>query len=292
MTEVIEEILKTAWQKGATDVHLVADAYPFMRVNGVLEPFGYEKIGSDVTLDFVLLYMTEAAREVFEEKGTYSFSLNSGEAGRVRVTAYHQSGAVALSFRFQKTDGELSQQSLHMPEQLWNLSDKKQGLILVAGPAGSGKTTTLASLIKKMNEERALHIVTIERPIEYIHPHKKSLVTQSEVGSDCFDAAEAIGDAMRADADVILVSDWKGTAVTEAALAAAEAGALVLMEASAGSAMGALEQLIDGFEINRQKRVRERLMNALEAIVYQYRVPDEEGTLQVVYKVVESKKKQ
>ncbi len=288
MTELIEGILSEAWQKGATDVHLAVGTYPFMRVSGQLEKFGYERITNDVTLDFLLLNMSESVRMMFEERGEYSFSMEVRGIGRVRVTAHRGQEGVSLAFRLQKKYEELSAECFTMPETVWKLCEREKGLILVTGPAGSGKTTTLAALIKRMSEERALHIVTLERPIEYMHFHKTALVNQRELGYDS-DAARSIENAVRADADVLVLSELRDAAVTEAALAAAEAGVLVFVELNAGSAMGALEQLIDNFELNRQKRIRERLLNALEAIVFQELTPDAEGKLCVVYKVVESK---
>lgn len=287
---VIERILGEAEEKGASDVHLAVGAFPFMRIGGKLQSFGYGKLSNDDTLDFVLKYMTEAQREVFEERGEYAFSLSVVGARRCRVNAYKQLSGVALAFRFQKQEEELTESALDMPRAVWKLGEKERGLVLVTGPAGSGKTTTLAALIKQINENRAVHVITLEHPIEYVHSNQNSLISQREVGVDCADYAEAINGALKEDADVILASELRDTSATAAALAAAEAGALVFAEMNAGSAVGALEQLIEQFELNKQKRIRERLMNILEAIVFQQQVQDEEGALRVVYKVVESKK--
>lgn len=287
---VIERILSEAEGKGASDVHLAVGAFPFMRIGGRLQSFGYEKLGNDDTLDFVLKYMSETQREVFEERGEYALSLSVAGLRRCRVNAYKQLEGVALAFRFQKREEELEQSELKMPDSIWKLGEKERGLVLVTGPAGSGKTTTLAAIIRQINENRAKHVITLERPVEYVHSSQNSLISQREVGVDCADYAEAVNGALKEDADVILVSELRNPSVTAAALAAAEAGALVFAEINAGSAVGALEQLIEQFELNRQKRIRERLMNVMEAIVFQQQLQDENGATRVVYKVVEAKK--
>lgn len=287
---VIEKILSEAGGAGASDVYLSAGSFPYMRIGGKLQSFGYGKLRNDDTLDFVLKYMSEAQREVFEARKECAFSITAGDMRRCRVNAYRQSEGVALAFRFQKPEEELTPRTLDLPEAVCRLSEKEHGMILVSGPAGSGKTTTMAALVKQMSADRALYVVTLERPIEYLYSNDNSLICRREVGADCMDYAEAISGAVKENADVILVSELPDAAATAAALAAAESGALVLVEMNAGSAVGALEQLIEGFELNRQKRIRERLMNVLEAIVFQKQQRDETGQLRIGYKVVEAKK--
>ena len=226
-TYILEEILCAARAAGASDVHLTAGSQPRMRVGGELFPMGFARLLPTDTLDILLRILPEGQREQFEEQGEYDFAFSVSRGGRCRVNAYKQKGNVALALRLVE-ENVPSAESLGLPEEVMALYQLKQGLVLVVGVSGSGKSTTLAALIDQVNTFRNAHIITLENPVEYLHSHKMSMVNQREIGLDSRDYVSALKAVLREDPDVILVSDLDDYETAAAAVSAAETGHLVL----------------------------------------------------------------
>ena len=266
MAVTIEGILTEAVQAGASDVHIAAGAQPKMRVDGKLFTMSCPKLLQEDTLALFVSIMTETQRRLFEEQGEYDMAFGVRSLGRFRVNAYKQRGSVALAVRL--TGPEIpTPESLGIPEQVMELCEKKQGLVLAAGPSGSGRSAMLAAVIDRINSMQETHIITLENPIEYIHSHKRSIVSQREVGLDCISYASALRAALREDPDVILVGELRDAETIDAAITAAEAGHLVLSFIHTSEAADVVACLTGAFPASRQEQIRRRLANVLEMIV-------------------------
>lgn len=266
MAVTIEEILTEAVQAGASDVHLAAGAQPKMRVDGRLVTMSCPKLLQEDTLALFISIMTETQRRLFEEQGEYDMAFDVWNLGRFRVNAYKQRGSVAMALRL--TGSSIpSAESLGVPKQVMELCQKKRGLVLAAGPSGSGRSSMLAAMIDRINSMQETHIITLENPIEYLHPHKLSIVSQREVGLDCGSYAGALRAALREDPDVILVGELRDAETIDAAITAAEAGHLVLSSIHTSEAADVIAYLTGVFPTHRQEQIRRRLANALEMIV-------------------------
>lgn len=225
--QTIKEILRVARDAGASDVHITAGSVPKMRVQGQLISMEFPRMLPADTEGFLGEIMDEAQRVSFESKGEADLSFSISDEGRYRVNAYRQRGSAAIAIRLVGARIP-SARELGMPESVLGLSDKRRGLVLVAGPAGSGKSTTLAALIDRINDSRECNIITLEDPIEYLHSHKKSMVNQREIGLDSESFQSALRSALREDPDVILVGELRDPETISMALTAAETGHLVL----------------------------------------------------------------
>lgn len=272
----IEEILKEAKEAGASDVHLTVGIPPKMRVNGKLITMNYPKMLPSDTLDILLGIMTETQRQRFEEKGEYDMSFSIAHLGRYRVNAYKQRGSVAMAFRLVGTEIP-APESLGVPESVIDLYQRKRGLVLVTGPTGSGKSTTLAAIIDKINNNRDAHVITLEDPIEYLHQHKMSMVNQREIGLDSENYANALRAALREDPDVILVGEMRDFETISVAITAAETGHLVLSTLHTIGAASTVDRVIDVFPPHQQQQIRVQLANVLEAVVSQQLIPTADG---------------
>ena len=272
----IEEIMKTAKEAGASDVHITVGIPPKMRVNGNLVTMNYAKMMPADTLSVLLEIMTETQRERFEERGEYDMSFSIPELGRYRVNAYKQRGSVALALRLVGTKVP-SPESLGVPESVVNLYERKRGLILVTGPTGSGKSTTLAAIIDKINNKRDAHVITLEDPIEYLHQHKMAMVNQREIGLDSQNYANALRAALREDPDVILVGEMRDFETISVAITAAETGHLVLSTLHTIGAASTGDRVIDVFPPHQQQQIRVQFANVLEAVVSQQLIPTMDG---------------
>lgn len=275
-TVTIEEILTEAVQAGASDVHITAGIPPKMRVNGNLLSMSQPRLLPADTLALLVSVMSQSQRERFEERGEYDMSFAVRELGRFRVNAYKQRGCVAMAIRLIGA-GIPSPKELGLPWQVTELYQRKSGLILVAGPAGSGKSTTLAALIDQINTMRETHIITLEDPIEYLHQHKRSIVDQREIGVDTGSYALGLRAALREDPDVILLGEMRDAETIRAAVTAAESGHLVLSALHTGDAANAVDCVVEIFPFQQQQQIRSRIENALAAVVFQRLVPDETG---------------
>ena len=268
----IEEILRAAKEAGASDVHLTAGIPPKMRVNGKLITMNYSSMLPPDTLEVLLRITSEVQREHFERIGEYDLSFSIPNCGRYRVNAYHQRGSIALAFRLVGTQIP-SPEALGVPDSVMDLYNKRRGLILVTGPAGSGKSTTLAAIIDKINNNREAHVITLEDPIEYLHQHRLSIVNQREIGIDSENYANALRAALREDPDVILVGEMRDYETIRVAITAAETGLLVLSSLHTVGAASTVNHIIDVFPPHQQQQVRVQLANVLEAVISQQLIP-------------------
>ena len=272
----IREILQTAWENKASDVHITVGIPPKMRVNGKLVTMPYNRMMPGDTMDVLLGVMSEAQRERFEERGELDFSYSIPELGRYRVNAFKQRGTVAMAFRLVSSEIP-SPESLGVPESVIDLYKSKRGLVLVTGPTGSGKSTTLAAIIDKANHNRDAHIITLEDPIEYLHRHDMSIVNQREIGLDSQSYANALRAALREDPDVILVGEMRDFETISVAITAAETGHLVLSTLHTIGAASTVDRVIDVFPPHQQQQIRVQLANTLEAVVSQQLLPNADG---------------
>jgi len=272
----IEQILERANQLGASDIHLTVGLPPKFRVNGNLITSEFPVMMPADTLDVLISVMNEKQRATFEEKGEYDMSFSVPSLGRYRVNAFKQRGSIAMAFRVVGTDVP-SPEVLGVPESVINLYERKRGLILVTGPTGSGKSTTLAAIIDKINSSRDAHIITLEDPIEYLHPHKLSMVNQREIGIDSQTYANALRAALREDPDVILVGEMRDFETISVAITAAETGHLVLSTLHTNSAASTVDRVIDVFPPHQQQQIRIQFANVLEAVISQQLIPTADG---------------
>ncbi len=277
---LIEDILKTAKEAGASDVHITVGIPPKMRVNGNLITMDYPRMMPADTLEVGLAVMSEVQREKFEERGEFDMSFSIPEMGRYRVNVYKQRGSVALAFRLVETVVK-SAKELGVPDSVIDLYQRKRGLVLVTGPTGSGKSTTLAAIIDKINNCRDAHVITLEDPIEYLHQHKMSMVNQREIGLDSESYANALRAALREDPDVILVGEMRDFETISVAITAAETGHLVLSTLHTIGAVSTVDRVIDVFPPHQQQQIRVQLSNVLESIVSQQLIPTADGMSRV-----------
>ena len=272
----IKEILKEAVKAGASDVHITVGIPPKMRVNGNLVAMPFPRMLPADTVELLIGIMTEAQRDRFEERGEYDMSFAIPELGRFRVNAYKQRGSVAMALRLVGTTVP-DAMSLGIPESVVDLYQKKRGLVLVTGPTGSGKSTTLASIIDKVNSMREAHVITLEDPIEYLHQHKLSIVNQREIGLDSQNYANALRAALREDPDVILVGEMRDFETISVAITAAETGHLVLSTLHTMGAANTVDRMIDVFPPHQQQQIRIQVANVLEAVISQQLLPTADG---------------
>lgn len=272
----IEDILRVAKDAGASDVHLTVGIPPKMRVYGSLITMDYPKLLPADTLDILISIMTETQRERFEERGEYDMSFSLPNVGRYRLNAFKQRGSIAMAFRLVGTEIP-SPESLGIPKSIVDLYQRKRGLVLVTGPTGSGKSTTLAAVIDKINSCRDAHIITLEDPIEYLHQHKLSMVNQREIGLDSDNYANALRAALREDPDVILIGEMRDFETISVAITAAETGHLVLSTLHTIGAASTVDRVIDVFPPHQQQQIRVQLANVLEAVISQQLIMTADG---------------
>ena len=268
----IDELLKIGKENGASDVHITVGVPPKMRVNGELVDMNYPKLMPEDTNAIVTQMLTERQKEILKEDGEADFSFSIPALGRYRVNAFNQRGSLAAAIRLVGTQIP-KPEDLGLPKSVIDLYNKKRGLILVTGPTGSGKSTTLASLINKINENRKSHIITLEDPIEYLHQHKLSMVNQREIGLDTMSYANALRAALREDPDVILVGEMRDLETISIAITAAETGHLVLSTLHTIGAASTIDRIIDVFPPHQQQQIRIQLSMVLEAVISQQLIP-------------------
>ncbi len=277
MSFAIEEILAKAKEAGASDVHITVGIPPKMRVNGALITMQGDKLAPADTLEIAAQIMNDKQQQRFEENGECDMSFAIPGQGRYRLNVYKQRGSIAMAFRLVDTQVP-SAESLGVPQSVIDLYQKKRGLILVTGPTGSGKSTTLASLIDKINNNREAHVITLEDPIEYLHTHKRSIVNQREIGLDSMNYAHALRAALREDPDVILVGEMRDFETISVAITAAETGHLVLSTLHTIGAASTVDRVIDVFPPHQQQQIRVQLANVLEAVISQQLIPTADGS--------------
>lgn len=273
----IEEMLRAAKAAGASDLHITVGVPPKIRVNGQLITMDYGKMLPGDTNALLDQIMNEKQRAKFEEVGEHDMSFSIPNLGRYRVNAYKQRGSVAIALRLVGTQVP-SAESLGIPPSVIDLYQRKRGLVLVTGPTGSGKSTTLAAIIDKINNNREAHVITLEDPIEYLHQHKLSMVNQREIGLDSQSYASALRAALREDPDVILVGEMRDFETISVAITAAETGHLVLSTLHTIGAASTVDRVIDVFPPHQQQQVRVQFANVLEAVISQQLIPKADGT--------------
>ena len=268
----IEQIMGCAKDAGASDVHITVGISPKMRVNGKLMVMPFPVLLPVDTKRICDSMMNDKQKEHFEEKGEWDFSYSIPQMGRYRVNAFRQRGSVAMVLRIVGTIVP-TPESLSLPPSVIDLYKMKRGLVLVTGPTGSGKSTTLASLVGKINMDLDTHIITLEDPIEYLHRHARSIVNQREIGIDATSYDLALRSALREDPDVILVGEMRDLETISTAITAAETGHLVLSTLHTIGAAATIERIIDVFPPHQQEQIRTQLANVLVSVVSQQLVP-------------------
>jgi twitching motility protein PilT len=277
----LPELLKATVDMGGSDLHITTNTPPQVRVNGKLQRLGMSDLGASDTKALAYSVMTDAQKKRFEEKLELDFSFGIRGIARFRCNVFNQRGAVGAVYRLipEQIKGF---QELGLPPILATLAERPRGLVLVTGPTGSGKSTTLAAMLDKINSERHEHILTIEDPIEYIHPHKRCLVNQREVHSDTQGFADALRAALREDPDVVLIGELRDLETVESALRIAETGHLTLGTLHTNSAAQTINRIIDIFPSHQQSQIRTQVSMVLEGIVCQALLPRKNGQGRVV----------
>ena len=268
----IDDLLELAVQEGASDLHLAVGLPPVLRIHGSLAPLDAEPLTPDDTDRLMRSFTPEHHVRSLEENLGSDFGFGFKDAARFRVSIFRQKGHVGIVLR-QIPTRMLTLEEIGLPAQMKDLLFKPRGLILVTGPTGSGKTTTLASMLNIINQERDCHIITVEDPIEYYHQHKKSVVTQREIGVDVPTFKEALRRALRQDPDVILVGEMRDLETMEAAITAAETGHLVFATLHTTGAARTVDRIVDAFPTNQQEQIRTQLSTSIVAVISQILMP-------------------
>jgi twitching motility protein PilT len=268
----IDRLLETCIKRGASDLHLTVGRPPTLRLHGRLRPLETKELDPEDTVSLMKAITPERAQQELQEEGGTDFGFAFGDAGRFRVSVFQQKGNIALALRLIPSK-LYSFEEIGLPIITKSLCRRPRGIFLVTGPTGSGKTTTLATMINYVNESFDKHIITIEDPIEYYHPHHKSIVNQREVGVDVPSFAEALRRVLRMDPDVILVGELRDLETIESALRAAETGHLVFGTLHTTSAQGTVTRIVDQFPVNQQEQIRIQLAETLIAVLCQALMP-------------------
>ena len=272
----LQDFLRIVAEKGGTDLHIAAESAPVMRVNGELRALPFPPLSSNDTKQLCYSVLTETQKHRFEEAQELDFSFGIRGLSRFRGNLFVQRGAIGGAFRtIPYAARPLAE--LGLPPVVGEMSRLPRGLVLVTGPTGSGKSTTLAAMIDKINSERRAHIMTVEDPIEYVHVHKRSLVNQREVGQDTESFKKALKYILRQDPDVVLVGEMRDLETIEAALTIAETGHLVFGTLHTNSAIQSINRIIDVFPPHQQPQVRAQLSFTLTAVVTQCLIPQASG---------------
>jgi twitching motility protein PilT len=271
-TILIDKLLQAAVKQGASDIHITVGQPPVFRLHGRLRRLETKELEPEDTVGLMKSIAPERCQRELQESGSSDFGFAFGTLARFRVSIFKQRGNIAMVLRLIPTD-MLTPEKLGLPKEVVNLVFKPRGLFLVTGPTGSGKSTTLASLVNHLNETVDHHIITIEDPIEFFHYHKKSTVNQREVGVDVPSFSEAIRRALRQDPDVILVGEMRDLETIEAAITAAETGHIVFGTLHTNSAQGTINRIIDAFPGNLQDQIRTQLSTSVIGVVAQTLVP-------------------
>ena len=264
----LHEILETALNCGASDVHIVAGLPPLLRIHTVMQETDYPIVTADTAEEMVREMVPEHRYEEFLKKRDLDFSTEVPQKGRFRVNAHFQRGHVAIAFRA-IPDKVCPLEKLNLPEAVQRMVTMARGLVLVTGDTGSGKSTTMASMIDNMNKRYRKHIITLEDPVEYVLDSNKCAIEQREMGSDCTSFASGLRHALRQDPDVILVGEMRDLETTSAAITAAETGHLVLSTLHTINAAQTVERIIDIYPSGEQNQVRSMLANTLQAVISQ-----------------------
>lgn len=273
----IETLLRTTMELGATDLHLCAGSQPLVRISSRLTPIeGTDRLKPDDINLMINDYLNEENRIKLYTKKVIDFSYSIPKLGRFRCNIYKQRGTYAIAVRALPI--EIPKFStLGLPDVIKNFTKKTKGLVLVAGATGSGKSTTLASIIDIINSKFYYHVITIEDPLEYLHSHNKSMITQREIGEDAEDFSTALRSSLREDPDVIMVGEMRDLETISIALSAAETGHLVLSTLHTIGAVKSIDRILDSFPTNQQNQARSQLATVLEGVISQQLIPRKDG---------------
>ncbi|MBO5524710.1 MAG: type IV pilus twitching motility protein PilT [Roseburia sp.] len=273
METTIENLLTYAKQKGASDLHITVGIRPKCRIQGTLvEVEEAERVMPELAKTLVTSMLGPDQERAINERGEVDFAYTLPQVGRFRVNAFKQRGSYAAVLRLVASEIP-SAESLGIPASVVRLTEKKRGMVLLTGPTGSGKSTTLASLIDIINREQNVHIITLEDPIEYLHRHDKAIVNQREIGLDTKSYANALRAALREDPDIILVGEMRDLDTISTAITAAETGHLVFSTLHTIGAAPTIDRIIDVFPPHQQTQVRVQLASVLECIISQQLLP-------------------
>ena len=282
----VDALLGTLWDVRGTDLLLTVGAPPLVRLHGELMPVQGAPVLTPVDVnDLLHEVLIPEQRHAWDRSHEYDFSFSWRDRARIRGNAFTQRGVTAVALRMIPREIPKPEQ-LGLPDVVRHLSRQHQGLILMTGPTGSGKSTSLASLIGQINEERACHIITIEDPIEYVHDHKRSAVNQREVGTDTGEFATALRSVLREDPDVLLVGEMRDLDSIRFALTVAETGHLVFGSLHTNDTAQSLARMVDVFPADQQAQIRIQLAGALSCIVYQRLMPRVGGGMVAAYEVL------
>lgn len=277
MAEIaLSELLRKMIEQGGSDLHITTNSAPMVRVHGVLRALEYAELTPAETKQLAYSVLTDAQKHRFEETLELDFSFGIKGLSRFRANIFNQRGAVGAVFRSIPYEIR-SFEELGLPSVIDKLCEKPRGLILVTGPTGSGKSTTLAAMVDKVNRDRHEHIITVEDPIEYLHSHKGCIVNQREVHADTHNFASALRAALRQDPDVVLIGEMRDLETTETALRIAETGHLTFATLHTNSAASSINRIIDIFPAGQQAQIRTQLSMVLEGIVTQALLPKANG---------------
>lgn len=269
----IEILLEEVIKKKASDLHLQVGLSPMLRVDGSLVAVaGAPVLDEEKVETLIFAILDDEQKQILLKDKEFDFSFAFGDLGRFRVNAFHERGNLAAALRLIPNE-ILNTEQLGLPKVIQKFADYPRGLVLVTGPTGSGKSTTLAALLDKINAEKATHIITIEDPIEYTHKSKKSVVVQREVHYDTYSFSAALRSSLRQDPDVVLIGEMRDLETIAAAITIAETGHLVFATLHTNSAAQSIDRMIDVFPPHQQPQIRAQLSNILQAICSQRLVP-------------------
>ncbi|MEE2830001.1 MAG: type IV pilus twitching motility protein PilT, partial [Myxococcota bacterium] len=272
----IHELLKYAADQRASDVHLAAGEVPALRIDGQVKRLNSEPLSPDETKRLVFSVMNERLKARFEESLDLDFSIGLESLARFRVNVFSRRGGIAAVFRL-IPDTIIPLEELELPRAVIDIASYNRGLVLVTGPTGSGKTTTLAALLDHINRTRRQHILTVEDPIEFVHTAQKCIINQREIGVHSKSFAAALRSALREDPDVLLVGEMRDLETMQLAMTAAETGHLVFASLHTKGAVDSIDRIIDAFPTNRQAQIRTQLASSLQAVVSQMLLPRKSG---------------
>ena len=272
----MDELLSLAVDENASDVHLAVGIPPKFRINGGLQEVDVPPLTAAEAAESIGMTMNERQKAILKDRGECDFAYSVGDKGRFSVNVYMDRGNMAAAYR--KIDTIIPRpEQLGLPPAVVELYKKKRGLVLVTGPTGSGKSTTLASIINIANENTANHIITLEDPIEYIHRHKKSIVNQRELGMDTLSFDNALRAALREDPDIILVGEMRDPETIQIAITAAETGHLVFSTLHTIGAAATVDRIIDVFPPHQQQQIRIQLAMVIEGVISQQLIQTADG---------------
>jgi twitching motility protein PilT len=273
----LEELLKVAKQHSASDLHLASGSAPYLRIHGDMVRLNYKSVPAEVCQKLIFDILTERQRELFKESLDLDFSYTVQGVGRFRVNVFMQRNGIGAVFRLIPEEVQTIA-GLGLPEdKILDLIDVSEGLVLVTGPTGSGKSTTLAAIMDAINASRRAHIITIEDPIEFVHRNKQSLINQREVSSHTHSFGNALRAALREDPDIILVGEMRDLETISLAITAAETGHLVFATLHTNSAVKTVDRIVDVFPERQQAQIRAMLAESLRGVVAQALLPREDG---------------